>query len=93
MPIVTVKNKYQIVIPRAVREQIGVNVGDLLEAKVERGKITFTPKALVERGLLESLADYKQGRAYGPFRSEDELATSLQRESRRLRVRKPKDAA
>jgi len=93
MPIVTVKSKYQIVIPRAVREQIGVSVGDLLEARVERGKITFTPKALVERGLLESLADYKQGRAYGPFRSADELARSLERESRRLRTRKPKDAA
>ena len=46
MPVVTVKNKYQVVLPQALREQVGVKVGDLLEAKVERGRITFTPKAL-----------------------------------------------
>ncbi len=43
MSIVTVKNKYQVVIPRRVREQIGVAVCDILEAKLERGNITLTP--------------------------------------------------
>jgi len=38
MSIVTVKNKYQVVIPQGLREQIGLNVGDLLEARIERGK-------------------------------------------------------
>src|SRR5580692_7823332 len=31
--IVTVKDKYQVVIPRHVREQIGVAIGDVLEAR------------------------------------------------------------
>jgi len=62
MPVVTVKNKYQVVLPQALREQVGVKVGDLLEAKVERGRITFTPKAPVDRGIAESLKDFKQGR-------------------------------
>jgi AbrB family looped-hinge helix DNA binding protein len=49
MSIVRVKNKYQVVIPESVRDQIGVEVGDVLEAKVERGKITLTPKSIVNR--------------------------------------------
>ncbi len=49
MSIVRVKNKFQVVIPESVRDQIGVEVGDVLEAKVERGKITFTPKSIVDR--------------------------------------------
>ncbi|SRR5260370_12739496 len=49
MAIVTVKNKYQVVIPRAIRETLGISRGDLLEAKVERGRITYTPKMVVDR--------------------------------------------
>ena len=46
MEIVTVKTKFQIVIPQHIREQVHIEIGDLLEAGVEGGKITFTPKAL-----------------------------------------------
>lgn len=49
MSIVTVKDKYQVVIPQRVRLQLGINRGDLLEAKVERGKLTYTPKLLIDR--------------------------------------------
>jgi len=56
-----------VVIPLNVRKKIGVKVGDLLEASVERGRITFTPKSVVDRELIESLMDFKEGRAYGPF--------------------------
>jgi bifunctional DNA-binding transcriptional regulator/antitoxin component of YhaV-PrlF toxin-antitoxin module len=33
MALVAVKSKYQIVIPQNVREKIGLNMSDLLEAK------------------------------------------------------------
>lgn len=49
MSIVRIKTKYQVVIPASVRDEIGVKIGDLLEAKAERGKITLTPKSLVDR--------------------------------------------
>ena len=49
MPIVTVKDKYQVVIPQSVRLQLGISRGDVLEAKVERGKLTYTPKLIVDR--------------------------------------------
>ena len=77
MPIVTVKNKYQVVIPQRVREQIGVAVGDILEAKVERGRITLTPKSLVDRAIAEGLEDVRKGRVRGPFHTVDEMIGSL----------------
>ena len=83
MPIVTVKNKYQIVIPQRVREQIGVAVGDILEAKVERGKITLTPKLMVDRAILEGLEDVRKGRVRGPFNRVDEMLDSLKGRKRR----------
>ena len=46
MEIVTVKNKFQIVIPQHIRERVRIEVGDILEAGFEDGKITFTPKSL-----------------------------------------------
>ena len=84
MPLVSVKNKYQIVIPREVREAVGVEVGDLLEAKAEAGKITFTPKSVVDRGIAESLADFAAGRSYGPFKTDKDLIGSLHRESAKV---------
>jgi bifunctional DNA-binding transcriptional regulator/antitoxin component of YhaV-PrlF toxin-antitoxin module len=89
MALVSVKNKYQVVIPLNVRKKIGVKVGDLLEASVERGRITFTPKLVVDRDLVESLADFKEGRAYGPFASGAELVASLHKEASKLRSKKP----
>ena len=90
MAIVTVKKKYQVVIPQSVREQMGVGVGDILEAGVERGKITFTPKSIVDRGIAESLAEFKEGRSYGPLGTHKEFLTSLHKEAKALRAKKPK---
>ncbi len=85
MSLVSVKNKFQIVIPAKVRKQAGIKVGDLLEAKVERGKLTFVPKAIIDRGIAESLEDIKQGRFYGPFDTAEEAIASLHRNAKKLR--------
>jgi AbrB family looped-hinge helix DNA binding protein len=83
MSIVKVKTKGQVTLPTAIRERAGLNIGDLLEAKVEEGKITLTPKTLVDRHIAESIADFKDGRSYGPFDTVEELTTSLQANSKR----------
>jgi AbrB family looped-hinge helix DNA binding protein len=77
MAIVTVKNKYQVVIPRSVRDQIGIHIGDLLDARVERGKVTFSPKSVVDRAIAEGLEDIRKGRVKGPFDTVDEMLASL----------------
>ncbi len=78
MNIVTVKNKFQIVIPQRVREQAHVEIGDLLEASVEDGKITFTPKSLVDRHLAEGLEDLRKGRTHGPYDSAEAAIAALE---------------
>ncbi|MGA3025331.1 MAG: AbrB/MazE/SpoVT family DNA-binding domain-containing protein [Bryobacteraceae bacterium] len=88
MPIVIVKNKYQVVIPQRVREQIGVSVGDVFEARAEKGRIVFEPKSVVDRGIAESLADFENGRSFGPFDTHAEFVASLHKEARKLASRK-----
>jgi AbrB family looped-hinge helix DNA binding protein len=90
MALVTVKNKYQVVIPQRVREQVGVAIGDVLEAKAKNGKIVFEPKSIVHRGIAESIAEFKAGRAKGPFRTHKEFIASLHTESARLLAKKTK---
>ncbi len=79
MPLVKVKTKYQVTLPTSVREEAGVDVGDILEAKVEKGKITLTPKSIIDRGIAEGLEDFKQGRYIGPFSSAKAAVRALRR--------------
>ena len=88
LSLVKVKTKYQVTLPTALREQVGVSVGDVLEAKVERGKITFTPKSIIDRHLAESLEDFKNGRTYGPFNTAEEMIRSLHQHARKASKRK-----
>lgn len=89
MELVTIKNKFQIVIPQSIREQAGVDIGDLLEAKLENGKITFTPKSVVDRHLAEGLQDLRDGRTHRPYKSAGEAIASLDARIGR-RSKKPK---
>ncbi len=77
MPIVKVKDKFQVTLPSSVRDQVGVVVGDILEATVEKGRITLTPKSLVDRDIAEGLEDFKQGRSIGPFETADAASKAL----------------
>jgi len=83
MDIVTVKTKFQIVIPQRIRRQTGVDIGDLLEASVEDGKITLTPKTLIDRRLAEGLDDLKHGRTHGPYATAGEAIAALETRARR----------
>jgi AbrB family looped-hinge helix DNA binding protein len=83
VPLVKVKDKYQVTLPASVRERAGVTVGDLLEAEVRGKKITLTPKALVDKdlkaSLLASLAEAKRKGAIGPFKSAKAAIRALKR--------------
>lgn len=90
MPFVTVKKKYQVVIPAAVRRQLRVEVGDLLEAKAERGKVTFIPKSAVDREIAEGLDDIRKGRTYGPFGTAEEMIRFLHGSAKKSKRKAPK---
>lgn len=86
MSLVTIKNKYQIVIPAKVRREVSLRVGDFLQAGVENGKIVLSPQAVIDRKhltklpkyLRESLEDVRMGRVSGPFNSVSALRKHLE---------------
>jgi AbrB family looped-hinge helix DNA binding protein len=90
MAIVTVKNKYQVVIPQTVRKELGINPGDLLEAKVEGGKLTYTRKALIDR-IPTNKADrerfFKQLRVEAPAWLKEIWGASKRRGTDKLTMR------
>lgn len=91
MPLVKIKEKYQVTLPASVRQKAGVAVGDLLEAKVQGKKITLIPKVAVDREfiekrLAESFEDFRHGRVYGPFSSAKEAIHSLRARARKRKV-------
>jgi AbrB family looped-hinge helix DNA binding protein len=88
MEVVTVKTKFQIVIPQRIREQAQVDIGDILEARVENGKITFTPKSLIDRHLAEGIEDVQQGRTHGPYATAEAAVKALERRAKRY-VKRP----
>lgn len=58
MPLVRVKEKFQVTIPTELREALDLAVGDILEATIEKETIVLKPKAVVDRrqawnGLIE----------------------------------------
>ena len=85
MNIVKVKDKYQVTIPANVREEAGIEVGDILDAKMEKGKIIFTRKSIIDQRLAEAIADVRAGRTYGPFNSAQELIASLHKNTSKPR--------
>jgi AbrB family looped-hinge helix DNA binding protein len=89
MELVTVKTKFQVVIPRSIRQRVRLDIGDLLEASFENGKITFTPKTVIDRHLAEGLDDLARGRTHGPYESAAEAISALERRTRG-RSKKPR---
>ncbi len=79
MALVAVKEKFQVVIPRSVREKLVLVVGDLLEADIQDGKIVLTPKVLIDRRIAEGLADIAAGRTHGPYATSAEAIAALEK--------------
>jgi AbrB family looped-hinge helix DNA binding protein len=49
LPLVKVKEKFQITLPVEIREQLRLGVGDLLEASIQGQTIVLKPKDVVDR--------------------------------------------
>jgi AbrB family looped-hinge helix DNA binding protein len=49
LPLVRVKEKFQVTIPTELREALHLAVGDILEATIEHETIVLKPKAVVDR--------------------------------------------
>jgi len=84
MPLIKVKSKAQITLPVKVRQALGIEEGDYLEARVEGNKVVLIPQTVVtkfpsvtlseqgEEMLKEALEEVKAGKV-----KEHESAESL----------------
>lgn len=53
MPLVKIKDKFQVTIPASIRRDIDIDIGDFLEAEVCEDGILLVPKTVTDRkGLL-----------------------------------------
>jgi len=56
MPLVTVKDKFQVTIPAKLRDRIKIQIGDLLEVSVHDEGLLLKPKEVVDRkGIAEQV--------------------------------------
>jgi AbrB family looped-hinge helix DNA binding protein len=57
MPVVTVSPKFQVVIPREVRESLGLEPGQKVQAFAYEGRVEFVPvrPAKSMRGMLRGI--------------------------------------
>ncbi|MCP4264656.1 MAG: AbrB/MazE/SpoVT family DNA-binding domain-containing protein [Candidatus Brocadiaceae bacterium] len=84
MPLVKVKNKFQITIPTKVRNEVHIKEGDFLEIIAKGETIVIKPKAVVDResvgdAINEGIKDYKKGRTTRSFSSVKEFKASLKK--------------
>lgn len=88
MAIVTVKDKYQVVIPSDVREKIALSIGDILKASVRGNTITLTPQTLIDREIAEGLDDIRKGHVSPSYHSAHDLIQALHRETRQRKSKR-----
>lgn len=85
MPLVRVKEKFQVTIPTELREALHLAVGDILEATVEEETIVLKPKAVVDRrqawdGVIEVMDRVHAKRppsTKDPKEEEEEIAREI----------------
>ena len=98
MALTKVGPKFQVTIPKAAREAVGLDVGDLVDAIPQGNGILLRPKTvtdkhpLIEARLREAEADIKAGRVSQVFESVDDLMADLNSPSGRRRRKKAKHA-
>jgi AbrB family looped-hinge helix DNA binding protein len=78
MPLVRIKQKFQVTIPATIRGKLRLEEGELLEASMKGSTIVLTPKAVVNRAeveaaIAEGLEAKRKGRLTPPFRNAREF--------------------
>jgi AbrB family looped-hinge helix DNA binding protein len=91
MPISKLGQRRQVVIPKEICDELGLQEGDFVEVASEEGKVIITPKkvvdadevlttpqrAVIDQRLAEADEDIKAGRVSGPFATVDTLKRHL----------------
>lgn len=91
MPISKLGQRRQVVIPKEICDELGIEEGDFLEVTSAEGKVIIKPKklvdtddvltpaqrAVIDKRLAEAEEDIKAGWVSGPFATLDQLKRHL----------------
>ncbi|HUT43212.1 MAG TPA: AbrB/MazE/SpoVT family DNA-binding domain-containing protein [Desulfobacterales bacterium] len=90
MPLVKIKEHYQITLPNSLRKNLDIAIGDYMELENKEGEIVLRPVKLVrpeqeyfytkewQKGETEADKDIAEGRVAGPFSSVNDLSSELE---------------
>jgi AbrB family looped-hinge helix DNA binding protein len=88
--LVKIDRKGQMILPIHLRHAVGIAAGDMVEAKVERGKIVLTARATsntIPVGKTAQQAFFKQLHSDAPPWLRDVWAASMRRGTDKLTMR------
>lgn len=85
MPLVKIKEKYQVTLPAEIRERLALKVGDLLEVALQDKNIVLKPKTLIDKNpewerllaVLEKV--HHQNKGADPAEVERDVLAAIQR--------------
>jgi AbrB family looped-hinge helix DNA binding protein len=91
MPISKLGQRRQVVIPKEICDELGLQEGDFVEVTSTEGKVIIKPKkmvdadevltpaqrAAIDKRLAEAEEDIKAGRVSGPFATVEQLKRHL----------------
>lgn len=90
MPVIKIGTHNEVVIPKDIREELGVKPGDLVQATFQPvPDLPYADEPLGAKdkaGLREAQDDVKAGRTYGPF---DNVKDAI----RHLKTKPPESSA
>ncbi len=101
--VTKLSSNYQVVVPKPVRDALGLKSGDLFEATATRDGVLLRPKVLTDRATFlkqlkkdveASEAAVKAGRYLGPFDDADDAARAFERFNgfeRHPQIRSPRE--
>jgi len=90
MPLVKIKDHYQITLPNNLRKNFNIAIGDYMEIEKKEGEIVLRPVKLIrpeqeyfytkawQKGEAEADKDIAEGRVAGPFSSVNDLVNELE---------------
>ncbi len=95
MPLVKIKEKYQVTLPARIRQRLDLKVGDLLEVDLKDQHIILKPKAVVDRdqaweqlrAVLRTV--HNQNKDIDPAQVERDVLAALHRVRRRESKKAP----
>jgi AbrB family looped-hinge helix DNA binding protein len=89
MGVVKVTRNFQVSIPKDIRDQLGIEEGDLVEVSEQDGRIVMVPKRLIDADQAwfwtkewqekerEADEEIRKGLMEGPFDTVDDLMKHL----------------